>query len=106
MVSDSFLEMSIEKSLLDNKTNIANAPRFQEWSKEQAEVYINGSFGQKVNRSAKPKLKLWALNAHYNLGEEIAFQNQKYRCRQSHTVYADNWIPPNTPALWESIPLK
>ncbi|MEG4940128.1 carbohydrate-binding protein [Microcoleus sp. F4-D5] len=106
MVSDSFLERSIEKKLLQKKTNIANAPPFQEWSQAQAEVYINGSFGQKVNRSAKPKLKLWALNADYKVGEEIAFQNKKYRCRQSHTVHADNWIPPNTPALWESIPLE
>jgi hypothetical protein len=106
MVSDSFLERSLEKNLLENKTNIANAPPFQEWSQAQAEVYINGSFGQKVNRSARPKLKLWALNAHYQVGEEIAFQNKKYRCRQEHTVYANNWIPPNVPALWESIPLE
>ncbi|HEY9807810.1 MAG TPA: carbohydrate-binding protein [Halomicronema sp.] len=102
-VSDSFLEMSIGKNLLDNKTNIANA---SQWNQQQAEVYINGSFGQKVNQSARPKLKLWALNTYYKLGEKIAFQDQKYRCRQSHTVYADNWIPPNTPALWESIPLE
>lgn len=98
--------IAIEKNLLKNKTNIANTPPFQTWNQRQAEVYINGLFGQKVNQSASPNLKLWALNEHYKVGEKIAFQDKKYKCRQSHTVYADNWTPPNTPALWESIPIK
>jgi hypothetical protein len=102
-ISNYLLESSVGKNLLDQPTNIANVPP-EKWTKQEAEVYINGSFGQKVNQSARPKLKLWALNESYKVGEVIAFQDRKYKCRQSHTVHANNWIPPNTPALWESIP--
>ncbi|MEG4960460.1 MULTISPECIES: carbohydrate-binding protein [unclassified Microcoleus] len=103
IISNYFLESSVGKNLLEQPTNIANVPP-EKWTQQQAEAYINGSFGQKVNQSASPKLKLWALNAYYKVGEEIAFQDKKYKCRQSHTVHAENWIPPHTQALWELIP--
>ncbi|MEG4318374.1 MULTISPECIES: carbohydrate-binding protein [unclassified Microcoleus] len=103
-ISNYLLESSVGKNLLEQPTNIANVPPAEKWNKQQAEFYINGSFGKKVNQSERPQLKLWALNASYKVGEVIAFQDKKYKCRQLHTVYADNWIPPNTPALWELIP--
>jgi uncharacterized protein YjdB len=47
----------------------------------------------------------WEISgAVYNVGDQVSFDGQRYRCIQSHTTYGDpNWRPPNTPNLWEPL---
>lgn len=43
----------------------------------------------------------WAVGDTYAVGDRVDYEGVIYVCIQAHTVYAPNWTPPNTPALWE-----
>jgi predicted carbohydrate-binding protein with CBM5 and CBM33 domain len=45
----------------------------------------------------------WTVGATYAVGDTVTYDGTTYRCLQSHTVNDPTWIPPNTPALWESV---
>ena len=45
----------------------------------------------------------WAVGATYAIGDRATYKGRMYECRQAHKVYAPNWTPPNTPALWTLI---
>lgn len=57
------------------------------------------------NRIIYPKESTgsWELNKRYNAGDKVVYQGKLYKCIQSHTAYASDWTPPQTPALWERI---
>ncbi len=44
---------------------------------------------------------VWAVGETYAIGDRVDYEGVIYVCIQAHTVYAPNWTPPNTPALWE-----
>lgn len=44
------------------------------------------------------------IGASYNIGDEVSFEGERYRCIQAHITYGDpNWRPPLTPNLWEPL---
>lgn len=43
----------------------------------------------------------WMVGETYAIGDRVNYEGDIYVCIQAHTVYAPNWTPPNTPALWE-----
>ena len=47
---------------------------------------------------------LWTEDGQYTTGKVWEYGGKLYRCRQAHTGQA-GYEPPNTPALWELIPL-
>jgi len=46
----------------------------------------------------------WQPGVTYQVGSEVTYDGVRYRCRQAHTALT-GWEPPNTPALWERLPL-
>lgn len=50
-----------------------------------------------------PNAPFWKLNKHYNMGDVVVFNDEKYQCKQAHTPHALDWKPPQTPALWEAL---
>jgi hypothetical protein len=96
--------IAVGKKLLKKSNNAKTLFDSQQWDEQQANYYINGLFGEKVNQSEEPKLKLWQMNTEYKVGEIVAFQEKRFKCIQSHTTYAPNWTPSiHTRALWEPI---
>lgn len=45
----------------------------------------------------------WRQYGVYSRGDLVMYRGVLYRCLQSHTAYAPNWIPPLTPALWDPV---
>ncbi|MET7709390.1 lytic polysaccharide monooxygenase [Micromonospora sp. NPDC005413] len=41
----------------------------------------------------------WTAGRAYQVGEQVTYGGQTYRCRQAHTAIP-GWEPPNVPALW------
>ena len=46
----------------------------------------------------------WTEDGQYTTGKVWEYDEKLYRCRQDHTGQA-GYEPPNTPALWELIPM-
>ena len=46
-------------------------------------------------------VKKWVVGISFAVGEKCLYNGDIYTCLQAHTVYAQNWTPPNTPALWQ-----
>ena len=44
----------------------------------------------------------WVAKTPYEKGIRVRFDGKLYRCEQSHTSQ-DDWIPPDTPALWTEV---
>ena len=42
----------------------------------------------------------WDVGESYVKGDTVSYEGKIYKCIQPHTVDAENWNPPNTPALW------
>ena len=45
-------------------------------------------------------LEAWAVNTAYYIGDMVSYENESWKCLQSHTSQA-GWEPPNVPALWK-----
>lgn len=45
----------------------------------------------------------WSFGSRYSAADVVIYSNVVYCCVQSHTVYAENWTPPNVPALWRKL---
>ncbi|MFI5485095.1 lytic polysaccharide monooxygenase [Micromonospora echinaurantiaca] len=44
----------------------------------------------------------WTAGRAYQVGDQVTYNGQSYRCRQAHTALP-GWEPPNVPALWTRI---
>jgi chitinase len=44
----------------------------------------------------------WTVNKSNHVGDRVEYQGNIYQCLQAHTSLA-NWIPTETPALWQRI---
>lgn len=42
----------------------------------------------------------WKTGQHYNVEDTVFYEGITYKCRQAHSSYSRDWIPPQTPALW------
>lgn len=60
--------------------------------------YENG--GNNVYLEHQTTVGEWALGESYAVGDLASYDGVVYQCIQGHIVYAPNWIPPNTAALW------
>lgn len=49
-----------------------------------------------------PVSDAWAAGVAYSVGDEVTYNNKRYRCLQSHTSQV-GWEPSKTPALWELV---
>ena len=70
-----------------------------------AGVHLTNCVLSDQNKQAKA-VEEWALRGIYKKNDIVIYNNQAYKCRQSHTAYAPNWTPNNVLALWLPIELN
>ncbi len=60
------------------------------------------SLGDEDALEAKELFPNWKPDTTYERGIRIRYEDELYRCEQSHTSQAD-WTPDETPALWTEV---
>lgn len=64
-------------------------------------VTITGTSSTTTQRTSGGILP-WTANKSNNVGDRVEYQGNIYQCLQAHTSLS-NWIPTETPALWQRI---
>ncbi len=55
-----------------------------------------------LTKPSNSSYPIWELNKAYQIGDQVTFEDKKYRCIQPHKSLP-GWTPFNIPALWEAI---